>query len=146
MKLRTFFCGFLFIFLFSCSSSSPDSIKEQEKASYEQAKNALLEKEQNNPVMFLSVIGGFKKNLIGQTVITGKISSSATVARYKDIDVKLDFYSETKTLLESDTETVYLEIKPGQTQSFKTKYFAPKGTDSVALVVRGAKIVNPVTE
>ena len=31
-------------------------------------------------------------------------------------------------------------IEPGKSVDFKTKYFAPKGTDSVAIKVVGAKI------
>ncbi len=42
-------------------------------------------------------------------------------------------------LLETDKETFYEIIHPGETKDFKTKYFAPKGTDSVALKVIGAK-------
>jgi hypothetical protein len=64
------------------------------------------------------------------------------VATYKDVDVKLDFYSKTGTLLETDKETVFEVIGPGQSKNFKTKYFAPKGTDSVALSVTAAKNVD----
>jgi hypothetical protein len=55
--------------------------------------------------------------------------------------VQLDFYSKTGALLETDKETIYETIHPGQSKSFKTKYFAPKGSDSVALKVLDAKIV-----
>ena len=34
-------------------------------------------------------------------------------------------------------------INPGESQNFKTKYFAPKGTDSVGLQVLGAKVIQP---
>jgi hypothetical protein len=56
------------------------------------------------------------------------------------VDIQLDFYSKTGTLLETDKETVYEILNPGESKSFKTKYFAPKGTDSVALKILGAKI------
>lgn len=104
-------------------------------------KKDLLEKEEKNPTMFLQVSGNNKKNMIGQTVVKGKISSSARMAIFKDVEIKLDFYSETKALLESDSEIIYVEIKPGSSEHFKTKYFAPKGTDSVALAIKGAKIL-----
>ncbi len=64
-----------------------------------------------------------------------------TDATYKDVDLKLTFYSKTKALLETDKETVFEVLPPGQSKNFKTKYFAPKGTDSVALEVLGAKVV-----
>ena len=89
----------------------------------------------------MTVTGNNKHNLIGQMVIKGTIVNKATVAVYKDVDVQLDFYSKTGALLETDKETVYETIHPGQSKSFKTKYFAPRGSDSVALKVLDAKIV-----
>ena len=129
------------IALFSCSES--DSKKaEKEKDSYEATKESLQDKETKNPQNFLTVNGHDRHNLLGQTVVKGTITNKATVASYKDVDVKLDFYSKTGTLLETDKETVYEIIGPGQSKNFKTKYFAPKGTDSVALFVTAAKVVD----
>ena len=128
---------FFLITLFSCQSKSGDQTNE--KNSYETAKTTLLEKEKKNPAQFLSVSGHDKHNLIGQTVVKGTVTNKATVASYKDIDLKLEFYSKTGTLLETDHEIVYELIGPGDSKSFKTKYFAPKGSDSVGLQVVSAK-------
>jgi len=99
-----------------------------------------LEKtKKKNPKRFLTVEGSDRKNLIGQRVIKGTISNKATVASYKDVDIELSFYSETGSLLEKDHEVIYETIAPGGSTSFKTKYFAPKGTDSVAMKIVGAK-------
>jgi major membrane immunogen (membrane-anchored lipoprotein) len=127
--------------LFSCSNN--DSKKaEKEKDSYQATKESLQDKEKKNPENFLTVAGHDKHNLLGQTVVKGTVTNKATVATYKDVDVKLDFYSKTGTLLETDKETVFEVIGPGQSKNFKTKYFAPKGTDSVALSVTAAKNVD----
>jgi hypothetical protein len=126
------------IFL-SCSESETNKAAH-EKESYEIAKESLQDKEVKNPQNFLTVAGNDRHNLVGQTVIKGTIINIASVASYKDVDIKLDFYSKTGTLLETDKETVYEVIAPGQSKNFKTKYFAPKGTDSVALMVISAKI------
>ena len=131
---------FVSIVLFSCSTESDGKKATKEKDSYEATKESLGEKETKNPQNFLTVSGHNKKNIIGQTVVKGIVTNKATVASYKDVDVKLDFYSKTGTLLETDKETVYEIIAPGQSKNFKTKYFAPKGTDSVALAVTGAKV------
>ncbi|MBA3675042.1 MAG: hypothetical protein H0W75_08845 [Chitinophagaceae bacterium] len=128
------------IILFSCSESeSKKSAKE--KDSYEATKESLQDKEKKNPQNFLIVTGNNRNNLVGQTVVKGTVTNKASVATYKDVDVKLDFYSKTKTLLETDKEIVYEIIGPGESKNFKTKYFAPKGTDSVALSVTAAKVV-----
>jgi len=130
--------------LFSCNSDS--SKKEQaEKESYEATKENLLKKEQKLPQQFLLVNGYNRKNIFGQTVVKGVISNKATVATFKDIVLKLSFFSRTKALLETDKETIFETVDPGKSKNFKTKYFASKGTDSVALEILGAKVVEEET-
>ena len=125
------------IFLFACNSDSV--VKEKE--SYNETKTSLLKKEEKNPVGFISVKGKSKKNIVGQTVVRGTLANKASIATFKDVDIKLTFYSKTKALLETDRETIYQILNPGESQTFKTKYFAPKGTDSVGLEVLSAKVI-----
>jgi hypothetical protein len=125
------------ITLTACNSG--DKSADAKKDKYEQTKESLEETEKKNPTRFLTVTGHDKRNLLGQTVVKGTLSNSAKVASYKDVQVQLLFYSKTKALLEQDTETVFETLPPGKSADFKTKYFAPKGTDSVALKVMGAK-------
>ena len=127
------------IIIFSCNNNDLKKA-ENEKKSYEATKESLHEKEIKTPANFIAVTGHDRHNLLGQTVVKGTVLNKATVASYKDVDVKLDFYSKTGTLLETDKETVYEIIAPGQSKNFKTKYFAPKGTDSVALSVTAANV------
>ena len=121
----------------SCRSKNDYDLKSDK--TYEKTKESLEEKEKKNPAAFLTVTGNDKKNILGQTVIKGKIFNNAKIATYKDVELKLRFYSKTGALLEEDIETVYDNITPGSTKSFKSKYFTPKGTDSVSLIVVGAK-------
>jgi hypothetical protein len=127
------------ILLFSCTSNSKKA--ETEKESYQKAREDLRKKEEKDPKIFLTVTGDSKKNLIGQTVIKGIITNKASIAVFKDVDVNLSFYSKTSALLETDKETIFEVLHPGETKDFKTKYFAPKGTDSVAFTVVSAKVV-----
>jgi hypothetical protein len=138
MKAIHFFIISLFI-LFSCNSSDSKTGKT-DKDSYEKTKENLAAKERKDPKSFLVVSGHDKHNLIGQMVIKGTVTNKATVATYKDVDVQLTFFSKTGALLETDKETVYEVLPPGQSKNFKTKYFAPKGSDSVAFAIVGAKI------
>ena len=107
---------------------------------YETSKMTIEEIEQKKPARFLSVDGKNRKNIIGQTVVKGIIQSTATVVAYKDIDVKLSFYSKTGALLEEDHEIIYETIAPGEDLSFKSKYFAPKGTSRVEFKIVGASV------
>ena len=134
MKKGTFLTFVMLIFI-ACNNSEN---KPTAKDKYEQTKQSLEKTEKANPQRFLIVKGHDKKNLLGQTVIKGTIINNAKICTYKDIEVQLSFYSKTGTLLEQDKETIYETLAPGTSQSFKTKYFAPKGTDSVELKILGA--------
>jgi len=125
--------------VFSCNSDAKKTSAEKE--SYEKTKESLKAKEEKNPENFLFVNGHDKRNLLGQTVIKGSLTNKASLAVFKDVNINLSFYSKTHALLETDKETVFEVLRPGESKYFKTKYFAPKGTDSVALTVLGAKVV-----
>jgi hypothetical protein len=131
--------GCIIICLILAACSSKDKKADKGKDKYEQTKESLEETEKKNPERFLTVSSHDHRNIIGQTVIKGTVSNSAKVASFTDVDVELSFYSKTGALLEKDHEVVYETIAPGSSASFKTKYFAPKGTDSIAMKVSGVK-------
>lgn len=130
---------FVMSIVFASCNSDDSTTEKKEKDKYEQTKESLEVTEKKNPKRFLSVEGNDKKNLLGQRVIKGTVTNKATVASYKDVDIELSFYSKTGALLEKDHEVIYETIAPGSSTNFKTKYFAPKGTDSVAMKIAGAK-------
>jgi hypothetical protein len=140
MKKYSLFLFMLPFIFFSCGGDT-DINSRIEKETYKVTKQELLRKEQKDPATFLSISGHTKKNIVGQTVVKGTLINKASVAVFKDVDIKLSFYSKTKTLLETDKETIYEIMEPGESKNFKTKYFAPKGTDSVGLEVLAAKVI-----
>lgn len=137
MKKSTLFIIALSMVLFSCGDKEKEDAKAAE--TYEKTKLSLEEIEKQTPEKFISVAGSDKKNLLGQTVVKGKVTNNAKMATFKDVDIKLFFYSNTGVLLQEDQEMIYETIAPGATKSFKSKYFAPKGTDSIAMKVVSAK-------
>jgi hypothetical protein len=140
MRKIIFYLLFSSVMLAACSSGNGSEAKS-EKESYQLTKEELLKKEQKSPPSFLIVSGHNQKNIVGQTVVKGTITNKASVAVFKDVTLKLSFYSKTQALLETDKETIFETFRPRESKNFKTKYFAPKGTDSVALEVLGAKVV-----
>jgi hypothetical protein len=126
------------LLLLACNNNVTETVSD--KANYKKATETLLEKEKKNPIAFLKVNSHDKHNLLGQTVIKGSIDNNAKVCSYKDVQLQLSFFSKTGTLLEKSNETIYDAIAPGKSVDFKTKYFAPKGTDSVGIKVLAAKI------
>ena len=137
MKISLLFSASVLLFVMSCNTIEE---KEQtKKDNYENSKRSIEEQEKKSPVEFLTVSGNDKRNLLGQTVVKGQVHNHAKIVAYKDVDVKLFFYSKTGALLQEDQEMVYENIAPGTTVNFKSKYFAPKGTDSIAMTVLSAK-------
>ena len=130
--------GVILLILF-CGCSNNDKKVATEKENYQKAKETLEQKEKKNPLAFLLVDSRDKHNLVGQTVIKGRVSNTAKVCIYKDVQLELSFFSKTGTLLLTTNEMVYDKIEPGKSASFKTKEFAPKGSDSVVIRVLGAK-------
>ncbi len=121
----------------ACNYGKNDAAKEDKN--YEKIKETLEETEKKNPTKFIKVEGDKRKNLIGQTVVRGTITNNAKVVTFKDVDVKCCFYSKTGIVLEEDHETIYENIAPGASAKFKSKYFTPKGTDSVSFKVVEAR-------
>ncbi len=136
--MRTYVLACLLLFSISSCKDKPQE-KTFDTKSYEQVKESLADKEKNNPARFLIVSNKDRKNLIGQTVVKGTILNKATVCTYQDVELHLSFYSKTGVKLDEGMETIYEVIAPGKSVKFKTKYFAPKGTDSVAIKVVKAK-------
>ena len=137
--MKKIFPGLLLMSLVFIACNSNDKTTGKAKDKYEQTKETLEVTEKKNPTRFLSVSGFDRRNLIGQMVIKGTLTNNAKIASYKDVDIELKFFSKTGALLEKDHEVIYETIAPGASLKFKTKYFAPKGTDSIALKVLAAK-------
>ncbi|MEX0636620.1 MAG: hypothetical protein WD135_07610 [Ferruginibacter sp.] len=127
----------ILVSILSCNSNEKQQKESQKK--YEEVTLSIEDLEKKSPINFLKVSGADKKNLMGQTVVKGKISNKAKMVTFKDIDIQLSFYSKTGVLLMEDQEMIYEDVAPGSNINFKSKYFAPKGTDSVAMKVLSAK-------
>lgn len=121
----------------SCGNNSDFPITEN--SDYQKSSESLAKTEQKHPENFLTVEGKDKKNLFGQTVIRATLFNKAKVVTFKDVEIKLSFFSKTGTLLEEDTETIYEEVHPGSSVRFKSKYFAPKSTGRLEIKVISAK-------
>ncbi len=96
--------------------------------------------EVSKPTEYLSVTYKLDyKVFSGKDVVRGTISSSAASASYKDINLKITFYSKTDTELGSEEYVVYDFVNPGTSIKFEIKLKSPKGTQKIGVQVVGAK-------
>ena len=128
----------IFLILISCKGDKKNESKQLEE--YERSKSSIEQVEKESPLKFLSVSAKDKKNIIGQKVVRGTVYNNAKIASFKDVDVKISFFSKTGDLLEEDHEFIYEVIPPGGSVNFKSKFFVAQGSDSVFVEIVEAKV------
>ena len=131
-------CLFIFCSVCFLACNNRENYEIEEKG-YNDNQQDIGQYEQKHPAKFLIVSAKNRKNVFGQTVVKGSIGNIAKVVTFKDVELKLRFYSKTGTLLEEDIETVFETIAPGGTKKFRSKLFTRKESDSVSIEVISAK-------
>jgi hypothetical protein len=128
--MKPAFILLVFCFLaLACNNSS----------SYENSKENLYEKEKENPVQFISISGNNKRNFLGQTVVRATIHNKASVCSYDDVRIKLLYYNKDGQQVANHEDELEKPLAANSTVKFTTRYFTPKGTDSVAMSIMSAK-------
>jgi hypothetical protein len=128
---RTLYIALIAVAAVACNSAN----SERPSDKYEEKKKSLEETERENPLQFLRIEGD---NLLNQEVVEGEITNKATLASFKDVEVRITFKSSSGSTIEKAIKTVNDVVKPGKTVSFKFKMKKPKGTASVAVDITGA--------
>lgn len=131
---RILICTAMALSFAACNSAN----SERPSDKYEAKKKSLEETERDNPLQFLRIKGDDHVNLLNQEVIEGEITNKATLAAFKDIEVKVTFKDEGGSRIEKVIKTVNEVVKPGGSVEFKFKLKKPKGTASVGIDIVGA--------
>jgi len=71
-------------------------------------------------------------------LITGQVLNSATIAKYKDLKIKVELYSKTKTVISNKTYVFYEYYLPNSKKNFSLKIDAPNAMKSFGTFVTGA--------
>lgn len=104
--------------------------------SYQNKVTSVAEIEKANPKQFLTVSGTFNPNLFGTKVtIQGVVTNKATVANYKDVEVKIIFYSETGTEIDSKNYFIYDYFPAHSTTDFTLKVEKPDACTTIGIEV-----------
>lgn len=87
--------------------------------------------EKTNPENYLRTDGTYKKNFWGDRVtIKGTVTNSASHTNYKDVKIRVDFYSRTKSVITSKLYVVYDYFPYGMTKSFELKVDIPSNMET----------------
>lgn len=128
------YIAFIALSVVACNSAN----SERPSDKYEAKKKSLEETERENPLQFLRIKGDNHVNLLNQEVVEGEITNKATLAAFKDIEVRITFKSKIGSTIEKAVKTVNEVVPPGESVSFKFKMKKPKGTSDVSVDITGA--------
>lgn len=167
MKLHSLFKSLLFILIFSSCTNAPDqqtwSGSEadndvEEPKTPEELRLQLEEEEGLAPLDYLSYedvtldLQQIKTRNAGLFrdaeykadggIIEGTFLNSATIAKFKDVEVKISFYSQTETLIDEVNYVIYKYSEPNSRTHFSFKIpTVPEAYDSFTFEITGATAV-----
>lgn len=119
------------MFITSNSKSNPSNVHEKTMT--------IEETEIANPKQFLSVEGRYSGNIWGTKFkVKGEITNKASIADYKDIVIRIKYYSKTKSVIGSEDYTIYDVFPPNKVSSFKLDAAKFKDVEFIELNIIGA--------
>lgn len=121
----------LIVAISACNDNQPENYQEKLKT-IEQTEHA-------QPTSFLRAEGTYTKSLFGGKLkFDGVIKNSATVVTYKDVVVKLTYFSETKTEIGKIEHTIQDFFPPQSEKPFELKIENDKAIHSIGWEVIAA--------
>ncbi|WP_339611506.1 hypothetical protein [uncultured Planktosalinus sp.] len=135
--------GFVIGVVFVISKTIEDDQVDDSKT-YQEQKMSIEEIESANPVQFLKADGEYNESFWGTELkINGKISNTAKVASYKDVVLKVTYYSKTNSVIGNKEYTVYEIFPPNSIVPFKLSIKNYKDVSSIGWEVVEAIPLNP---
>jgi hypothetical protein len=102
----------------------------------EELRLELVQKERQNPSEYIEGKLRMRVNILGETVFEGTINNTASVAVFKDIKIRFNFLSKTKTILAKEDFVIYELLNPQQSiQIKKIKTYAPNNTENFSFSI-----------
>lgn len=136
------------VILISCNSESgttddsPSNNVEVEKTP-EQLKAELKQQEQSAPSEYLTADGTYRENFFGDKLkIKCTIRNNATLASFKDIVVRVTFYTKTDTELGSKDYTLYEIVNSNSEKTIDMKIDTYKNVEKIGWRVISATPLN----
>ncbi|MDG2194251.1 MAG: DUF4339 domain-containing protein [Polaribacter sp.] len=134
------FLGLILLLAFIGFTVVPNLLNNNENPkSYIEQKMTIEETENSDPLRFLSVEGNYNESFWGtEFKLKGKVTNRATIADYKDLVMRITYYSKTKSVIGTKDYTIYQVFQPNRVTSFKLDVENYKDVESIGLDVVGA--------
>lgn len=116
-------------------SSNADS----NPSNYYEQKLTIEETENSDPLRFLSVEGNYNESFWGtEFKLKGKVTNRASIADYKDLVLRITYYSKTKSAIGTKDYTIYQIFPPNQETIFNLDVANYEDVESIGLDIVGA--------
>jgi hypothetical protein len=125
-----------FVAVISCKEKTPTELKME-----------LQLLEHNSPLQYLELVettiqrnkikdaGLFSSAKYDGFLINGKVKNNATFAKFKDLKLMVEFYSQTKSIIESKSYVKYEYFEPNSIKEFTLKVYPPETMESFGVNV-----------
>ena len=118
--------------LSACTDSTPTE-------NYQEKLMTIEQRERSEPSTFLKAEGTYHKNLFGDKLnVKGRIKNGATVITYKDVVVRITYFSETKKELGKIEHTIPDFFPPQSEKPYEVKIENNKDVNSIGWKVIAA--------
>lgn len=135
-RLIRFTSGLLFLILIQSACRNTEVTSEN----YHSSVMELRTYEGNNPKLFLEAEGYYRENFWGDEFhITVEITNKAKIASYKDVKLRIIYYSKTKSVIGTKDYIVYEVIPPQRVTKVNMKIDNYKDVNSI-----GWKVIDAV--
>lgn len=130
----------------SCGSSSQEAAPK----SPEELKLELILQESAEPLTYVSAeevtmnrnlvreAGVFRDAEYDGWIMSGTIKNSATLAKFKDVVLTVQFLSATESVIQEVDHAIYEYFEPGSTKPFSVKLYPPDAMDKFHVQVKSA--------
>lgn len=107
-------------------------LESSDRTLYEVQKMSIEETEKLNPAEFLLAYGEYRENFWGNKFkIDCTIENRATVATYKDVQIRITFYTKTGTAIADDVVTIYEIFGPSSQKTINLQVDRYENVSSV---------------
>ena len=108
-----------------------------------QLKEERRKKEKANPSLYVKTKINWRKNLVGETVMEGTLTNTATLSNFKDPVILVTWLSKTNTVHWQQAVILYMNTSAAKkTISYKLKVKAPSKYNSIKASVESAAAFN----
>ncbi|WP_188373893.1 hypothetical protein [Winogradskyella haliclonae] len=127
---------------------------QSRKKTPEELRHELKQNEQSNPLDYISVAEAImtpqrkkvKKAVLFKkakyvddgAIINGYIQNKASLAKFKDVKLKVTYYSNTKSIISEKTFILYEYYYPNTSESFTIKVYPPESYSTLNINVINA--------